>query len=62
MSLRSRFSGFVARSLQRLGVGGEGTWRGPFFGVTEFGNWRPLGPLDNGWQKYLTLDPTLAHR
>lgn len=60
-SLRQRLAGFVARSLQRLG-GAEGTWRGPFYGITEFGNWRQLGPLDNGWQRYLTLEPDLAHR
>jgi HK97 family phage portal protein len=62
MSLRTRLANFVARSLQRLGAGAEGSWRGPFYGVTEFGNVRQIGPLDNGWQRYLSLDPTLAHR
>jgi HK97 family phage portal protein len=63
MNMRQRFAGFVARSLQRIsGSGAEGTWRGPFYGMTEFGNWRQLSPLEDGWQKYLTLDPGLAHR
>jgi len=40
-----------------LGIGGEeGSWRGPFLGLTEFGNWRELGPLEDGWQKYLTVN------
>ena len=58
--LLQRLAASVARSL--TGLSGEGSWRGPFYGMTEFGNWRQVGPLDNGWQRYLSLDPTIAHR
>jgi HK97 family phage portal protein len=61
-NLLQRAANAVARSLIRMGGGGEGTWRGPFYGMTEFSNWRELGSLEDGWQKYLTLNPDLAHR
>jgi HK97 family phage portal protein len=58
--LRSR----VWSALKSLvGVNGqEGSWRGPFYGITEFGNWRELASsLADGWQQYLTLNrKTLA--
>jgi HK97 family phage portal protein len=44
-----------------IGVGDEGSWRGPFFGMTEFGNWRELGPLEDGWQKYLKINRRAVH-
>lgn len=36
--------------------GREGSWRGPFYGQGENGNWFELGALDNGFQRNLNLD------
>ena len=43
-----------ARLKSWLGIGAEGSWRGPFFGMTELGGWRQIGSLDTGWQQNLT--------
>lgn len=45
--LSTRLKGWLS------GAGAEGSWRGPFYGLTEFDNWRQVGPLDTGWQRNL---------
>ncbi len=35
-------------------VGAEGSWRGPFFGIGEWGGSYQLDPLGDGWQRNLT--------
>jgi HK97 family phage portal protein len=33
----------------------EGSWRGPFFGIGEQGHTFELGPLEDGWQRNLSV-------
>jgi HK97 family phage portal protein len=34
--------------------GPEGSWRGPFAGLGELGNWFALGRIEDGWQRNLS--------
>jgi HK97 family phage portal protein len=43
-----------------VGLGGEGSWRGPFYGSGEWGGVFQLGPLEDGWQRNLHVDATTA--
>lgn len=52
---------FLAPLAKAFGFGGsEGSQRGPFFGVGELGGLYGLGPLEDGWQRNLTIDPSSA--
>ena len=34
----------------------EGTWRGPFYGLGEYGNHFLMSPVDDGWQRHLNVN------
>ena len=38
----------------------EGSWRGPFFGMGELGNWHGIDPHGDGWQRNLNIDAATA--
>lgn len=47
--------GAVSKIKSWLGLGGEGSWRGPFYGAAPSGNWYSLGRLEDGFQRDLAL-------
>lgn len=50
--------GLLARIKGLLGV--EGSWRGPFSGMSPLGGWFQLGPLEDGFQRDLVVDSYTA--
>ncbi len=42
------------KSFLGIGLGSEGSWRGPFSGLGELGGSYMLDPLEEGWQRYLS--------
>ena len=52
--------GLVAKIKGLLGYGAEGSWRGPFFGMSSLGNWFELGRLEDGFQRDLSVDSYTA--
>ena len=50
---------FLDRVKSLFGTG-EGSWRGPFAGVGEWGGLHTIDPLGDGWQRNLTIDANSA--
>ena len=46
--------GTLGKEKSLVGVGGEGSWRGPFNGQGELGNWFQHEQLGDGWQRNIT--------
>jgi hypothetical protein len=47
--------GVFDRVKSLVGLGREGSWRGPFMGAGELGNMYSLGSLEDGWQRNLDV-------
>lgn len=50
--------GVVAKIKSLFGV--EGSWRGPFYGQSPSGGWFQLGPIEDGFQRDLSIDSYTA--
>lgn len=62
LKTRAKPQAMTASNVHKSSVGGEGTWRGPFWGFGEWGHGFELDPLEDGWQRNLSVGGREAWR